>query len=248
MRGAARAAKEKRSDAVAKALIANIESGRYPVGSFLPPEQQLRETFGVSRFAVREAMDLMVSMGLVARRRRIGTVVLSSKPYQRFDLSLQRTEELSSYLKSTKLHVVSKSLVGGDYPTVANVIQSTADWWKIDTYRTLLTTMEFSSWTEILIPTDYERAVELIGSRPGSSVQFITSEYGEAPVLVRQKLSATIIPAHVAETVGVSPTTAALKFLRCFYKADYKLIEIALSYYPEGSFEYVMDLEPRKPI
>src|ERR1035441_3716066 len=42
--------------AVAKALILEIERGRFPVGEKLPTEQEICERFGISRFTAREAI------------------------------------------------------------------------------------------------------------------------------------------------------------------------------------------------
>jgi DNA-binding FadR family transcriptional regulator len=63
---------------VAGQLIHAIEAGQFPVGSRLPPEQQLAPEFGVSRPTVREALSCLQFAGYIEPRRGSGTVVIST--------------------------------------------------------------------------------------------------------------------------------------------------------------------------
>ncbi|HDR9154835.1 GntR family transcriptional regulator [Burkholderia vietnamiensis] len=53
---------------IADKLSAMIESGDFPPGSYLPPERELAERFGVSRTSVREALIALEVNGLVSVR------------------------------------------------------------------------------------------------------------------------------------------------------------------------------------
>ena len=63
---------------VASQVIRAIEAGQFPVGSRLPPEQQLSQEFGVSRPTVREALSCLQFAGYIEPRRGSGTVVIST--------------------------------------------------------------------------------------------------------------------------------------------------------------------------
>src|SRR5260221_8643019 len=52
---------------VREELEAEIERGRRPVGSRLPPERALAEHFGVSRVTLRRALGEVARAGTVAR-------------------------------------------------------------------------------------------------------------------------------------------------------------------------------------
>lgn len=52
-----------------------IASGRYPVGTTLPMENELVEEYGVSRTVVREAVKVLTVKGMLKTARRYGTVV-----------------------------------------------------------------------------------------------------------------------------------------------------------------------------
>lgn len=57
-------------------LRAQIVQGRYPVGSRLPPERHIAETYGVSRTIVREALLMLELQGTVDIRQGSGVYVM----------------------------------------------------------------------------------------------------------------------------------------------------------------------------
>ena len=61
--------------AIKDELLARIEDGTYPVGSIIPSEMELAESYGVSRPTIRQALQLLADAGYLDRRRRRGTVV-----------------------------------------------------------------------------------------------------------------------------------------------------------------------------
>jgi DNA-binding FadR family transcriptional regulator len=63
---------------IVQAIVADIASGAYPVGSRLPAERDLTERFGVSRPTIREAMIALEMQGLVEARKGSGVFVLAS--------------------------------------------------------------------------------------------------------------------------------------------------------------------------
>ena len=59
-------ARRKLSHEVLERLLARIRSGEFPPGSLLPSERELMQALGVGRPAVREALQALERMGLVA--------------------------------------------------------------------------------------------------------------------------------------------------------------------------------------
>jgi DNA-binding FadR family transcriptional regulator len=56
------------SDGIRDALLESIHSGALPPGSQLPSERSLCEQFGVARTSVREAIQGLVSVGVITKR------------------------------------------------------------------------------------------------------------------------------------------------------------------------------------
>jgi GntR family transcriptional repressor for pyruvate dehydrogenase complex len=69
-------------DQVYGRLLEEIVSGRYAVGDRLPGENDLAETFEVSRPVVREALNRLQADGLVTSRQGAGTFVARVPPRQ----------------------------------------------------------------------------------------------------------------------------------------------------------------------
>jgi DNA-binding FadR family transcriptional regulator len=64
-------------DSVVDRLRTEIREGRWPVGSKIPTEARLVETYGVSRPSVREAVRSLVQLGLLDTRQGDGTYVVA---------------------------------------------------------------------------------------------------------------------------------------------------------------------------
>jgi DNA-binding FadR family transcriptional regulator len=62
-----------------------IVTGRYPVGSSLPPEPVLCDELGVSRTVVREAVKSLIAKGLLVTGPKVGTRVLNEEQWNWFD-------------------------------------------------------------------------------------------------------------------------------------------------------------------
>ena len=62
-------------DTTVEAIIADIVSGKYPVGSTLPPEAPLASALGVSRLTLREAVSSLRTKSVLRVRRGSGTYV-----------------------------------------------------------------------------------------------------------------------------------------------------------------------------
>ncbi len=61
---------------LADRLTAAIRAGDYPVGERIPSEHTLAQRYGIGRPTVRQATELLVRRGMLARRRGAGTFVL----------------------------------------------------------------------------------------------------------------------------------------------------------------------------
>lgn len=64
-----------RAEAVADALVAQIEAGVLVAGAWLPPERELCGTHRVVRSTVRRALDILIARGLATREKGAGVRV-----------------------------------------------------------------------------------------------------------------------------------------------------------------------------
>ncbi len=76
------------SNLVGREIFGAILSGRFPEGSVLPNEITLAEQLSVSRTALREAIKGLAAKGLLASRRRRGTLVLDRRQWNMLDADI----------------------------------------------------------------------------------------------------------------------------------------------------------------
>lgn len=65
-----------------------IAAGRFAVGSILPNDAEMMDSYGVSRTVLREALKTLEAKGLVEARAKVGTRVLSRSRWNLFDRSV----------------------------------------------------------------------------------------------------------------------------------------------------------------
>jgi len=223
-------------------LLDMIKSGRYPVGSNLPTEMELCETFSVSRHTVREAIRRLHEPGLVERRRRAGTTVIRQHPEPQFGLALDTTDQLQHYLQTTNLRVGRVIDPLPRQPAETMVEGQPTDWIKIETHRCVPGSNRPISWTDIYLRREYGSIVDLIGSRPGGVYPLFEEYCGEVVESIEIEISAAIFPPRVARLLGYGKADSALLMIRRFRNPVGKLLEIAVSYYPPYEFRYVARL------
>lgn len=62
---------------ILQAMRARLASGDWRVGDQIPTDEELMTHFGVSRFTVRAALDVLVADGIIKRYRRRGSFVVA---------------------------------------------------------------------------------------------------------------------------------------------------------------------------
>ena len=65
-----------------------IVNGAYPVGSLLPPKEDLMAQLGVSNTTLREALQTLAAKGMVAAKAKVGTRVLGETHWNMFDAEI----------------------------------------------------------------------------------------------------------------------------------------------------------------
>jgi DNA-binding FadR family transcriptional regulator len=70
---------------ITRAIASDVCADVFPVGGFLPTENELCLRYGVSRTVIRESLKILESKGLVRGRSRVGTVVCAKEEWNILD-------------------------------------------------------------------------------------------------------------------------------------------------------------------
>ena len=90
---------------VADKIKEDIFSGKYPVGTMLPTENELEEMFQVSKITVRKAIELLATDEYVEKKSGRGTTVVSNRPYNRLSKAASFTQILKLTTYSSQRNV-----------------------------------------------------------------------------------------------------------------------------------------------
>ena len=104
--------KKSLADMIAETLKQQITEGTYRAGDKLPTEPELMKTFGVGRSSVREAVKLLVNMGVVRVQQGSGTFVAvpSNNDDVNIKMSTADRTELDEVRKILDIAIVEKAV------------------------------------------------------------------------------------------------------------------------------------------
>lgn len=104
--------KKSLADMIAETLKQQITEGTYRVGDKLPTESELMKTFGVGRSSIREAVKLLVNMGVVRVQQGSGTFVAvpSNNDDVNIKMSTADRTELDEVRKILDIAIVEKAV------------------------------------------------------------------------------------------------------------------------------------------
>ena len=104
--------KKSLADMVAEQLRQQISEGVYTIGDKLPTEPELMKTFKVGRSSIREAVKLLVNMGVVQVRQGAGTFVAETSDANggSINMSIADRTELDEVRKILDIAIVEKAV------------------------------------------------------------------------------------------------------------------------------------------
>jgi DNA-binding GntR family transcriptional regulator len=225
---------------VADALIADIEQGTYAVGEMLPPELEIAEQYGVSRYTAREAIRRLTQLGLITRRAGIGTTVTSNTAQSNYSARISDIDELIHYAKETKLKVLGEEWVKveGD---LAEVLQPAKGqtWLKLTALRYPQGSRKPISHTSMVVHPAYARIRERIRESGAAVYRLIEEMYGERISEVKQVITCVALTKEQGALLGEKTGSPALLVYRYYMGKDNNLLSVSINLYPPDRFKLV---------
>jgi GntR family transcriptional regulator len=230
---------------VARDLAAKISDDRYPVGSLLPTELELCALYGASRHTVRSAIHELQEIGLVSRRKKVGTRVEAKTRPDTYRQSLASVDDLVQF-GATHQRVVKEIrevTAQGDLARELGCAEGTR-WLRISSVR--LDGRAASppiGWTDTYIDADYADLADLIRTTPQVLISsLIEKEHGRRIADIHQDVEATGLPAALANALQADAGSPALKIRRSYLDTEHKLFEVSITIHPMERFIVSMRL------
>jgi GntR family transcriptional regulator len=221
-------------------LLADIGSGKYPVGSLLPTEEKIGKVYGVSRHTVREATRKLVESGLISRQPSIGTVVLAAKPRAPYVAALGSLKELMAYTDTTRLEVLGEGRIEADEELSGRLrCEPGSQWTVLRTRRHLAGQDAPISFTLVYLRPEFaDIRTHLHGDHP-SIFSMLQTFHGESVGSVLQQIESSLMPSEAAGLLQLPAGSAALRMLRCYYSETGRLLSASDNLYIADRFKLV---------
>lgn len=230
---------------VAKDLIEAIASSRYPVGGLLPTEIELCALYGVSRHTVRAAVEQLQSLGLVSRRKRIGTRVEARHPQIGYRQSIASLAELSHHLQAPvrQIRAVRQfvaapeeaerlGLVPGEQYFCIEALHSTSAGHPLVVCA-----------SAVYAQSDYAQVIELAQAHPEQLIaRLIEQHYERVIAVIDQHVQAQSLTLDQARVLSAEPGAPALCVVRHYREENGDLMAVCENLYPADRYSLVNQL------
>ena len=229
---------------IARHLTEAIASGRFPVGSLLPTEMELRVHYNTSRHTVRAALHELQQLGLVSRRKNVGTRVESIRPTQAFLPSLASVEDLVQFgvAHMRKVQSIEETTVTAALAKELGCLTGTR-WLRISSLRMDSDANSPIGWTDVYIDPAYAEIGEIVRASPGTLISsLIESRYGRRIAEIQQEIRAITVSDALAGSLQVKPGAAALRIVRRYLDAAGQVFEVSNTVHPAERFAVSMRL------
>jgi GntR family transcriptional regulator len=107
-----RGSKEKLYVQIYSIILEKIESGKWPAGTQIPPEDELCRIYDVSKVTVREAVQELVRQGYLTRQQGKGTFVAYSVPHLGIVMRTRLSEDMHGEEVKVEKEIVDRGLRG----------------------------------------------------------------------------------------------------------------------------------------
>lgn len=231
------------NEPITNCLIDQIRTKYYPVGSVLPTEHELQQKFNASRYAVRESLRELVAMGLISRKPKTGSVVISLYKERGFVQSHGSINDLFTYIKNSKLIVLESSEIcvsKNQFDNFSSPIGAT--WKKIKVMRQKIRPVLPLVVSEIYVPIVYSRLEAYLGSLKAPIYALLEKITGFKITKVDQHISACLISKSQSKYLGVKSGSAGLNIVRHYYGKQNKLLLVTNSIYRADQYTYQVSL------
>ena len=230
---------------VARTLTAQIGDGTYPVGSLLPKEVNLAQTLGVSRSTVRNALQELQQLGLVSRRKSLGTRVEASRPVagaSDFAQTASTIDDLVQYGDMTRRAILEISDIVADQLLADQIGAAPGSrWLRVTHVRVDPGAPERPPicMTHVFIAEAYAAGVrERLPGHEGIISQLLEQVAGRRIQAVEQIIRAGGVPDAAAGPLKCATDDHALIITRRYLFSANALAEASVSVHPADRFEY----------
>ncbi len=224
---------------IADELIGRIRAGKLKVGALVPGELQLMEDYGASRHTIREALRRLEELGLIERRRGLGTRVLARKPRRAYVHRVASPDQLLRYPPESRLEVVETAqvVVSGELAALLGCRRGSR-WVRARAVRRMGPGQPPICRTDIYLLPRYAEIASRIGRGRRTVYELLEQQFGLHVAEVAIDVTARPMPEDAAAALGVEPGSASMRVVRRYHDERGGVIEISVSDHPGERYAF----------
>lgn len=216
------------------------------MGGRFPTEQDLQIRFNLGRHTIREALKVLTEQGILGRRRKTGTVVLSRTPVSHYVHSLRDLRGLFDFAQSTSFNIQHEGFVTSFDRMPEDAIRAgDRRWFRMAGLRSTRADGLPLCWSEVLVPERFRPEREAIRRGDKAIYEIVLDEHRIKLDYVEQEISAVELPSRLAHVLSSEADTAALLVRRRYVARGHGTFEVSQNLYPSGRYSVKSVLRQR---
>ncbi|WP_330251326.1 GntR family transcriptional regulator [Nocardia sp. NBC_00565] len=222
---------------IIRAISDDITTGRIAVGERLPTEKGLCAQYNVGRHTIREAVRGLIDLGMVQRRPRIGTSVISAEPVAGYRWVPGSAADIAANMNATWIVRGQETVVVADGELAARLSCDVGERWfrfagpRILRDRSVREPLCFSEQYVQDTPRGRE-AIRTPSMTPASLDDQV----------VEQQILASALNAEQAAALNAVTGSPALVVVRRHYNAEGTLLAVGIHSHPGDRFSITMTI------
>lgn len=225
-------------------ILDRIQSGAIKIGDRLPPEADYAAELGISRSTLRLAFSELEASGVLKRRKRAGTQIISDTPRQRFNMATSGISELLSLGRDTEFSIRDISTVpASGISQLDGHISETGYWLKVDGSRTLEGEATPFSVNRVYVPARYAGIEHILKTSDTSVFGAIEKAFNVSVGRVNQIARAIACPKEEAMIMGLPEAAPVLQIEAQLFLRDDSLMEISVATFDPARFQVRTDVK-----
>jgi GntR family transcriptional regulator len=225
----------KQAETLLRKIIAQDD---YQNGKLLPNEVELANKLAISRTTLRQAINTLVSEGLLIRKKRAGTRVAPAPVSSKSNNWLSFSQEMKLRgipIKNFELHITWV------YPDKA-----VADFFDIKPVRKILKMERVRGKINepfVYFASYFHPRIGLTGNEDFKRplYEILETDYSVTAAISKEEISATAAEPFIAEKLGIAVNSPILFRKRFVFDQGERPIEYNLGYYKADSFVYTVE-------
>ena len=230
--------RSRKSQDIYALLRGRIEAGEFSIGGAFPTEERLCIEDGVTRYALRKALDRLESDGLIRRRRGAGTHVVSRTPTSVFRHATGSRTELLNYVEGTHVRwsPVEQVRTSGALARLLGCDEM-REWQKLPGVR-----HDHDNSPLAIVEVYGDPARARLPDRPqlegGPVYEWLERAFGVRPTTLSQDIRAKPLSAQEATLLMEPEGASVLQMIRRYFDEADTLYQISVTTHRSRDFVY----------